>query len=209
MAGYLTPAWSNNAAPAIDATALSDIGHGIEISEHPYGVCATTSSTAAKVVTVDYSGTLTLFTGLTVRIKFSNKNAATNPTLNVNGTGAVPIIAYGSSAPEENAWVDGETVTFVYDGTNWVMDGGSSQLEIVVVTITNITGTGTVITRSITNSAVTNTHVVLSYNFSNRNAQISTWEITTSTGSIQVSGKCLGTTNLTLVLGRSGNNPNN
>ena len=126
MAGYATPAWSNDQSPAIDDAALLDIGHGIEIAEHPYGVCSTAAATAAKEVTIDYSGTLTLFTGLTIRVKFTNDNTAANPTLNVNSTGAIPIMRFGTTTVQGNstdrAWNAGIVVTFVYDGTNWIMD---------------------------------------------------------------------------------------
>ena len=122
MAGYATPAWSNDQSPAIDDAALLDIGHGIELAEHPYGVCSTAATTAAKEVTIDYSGTLTLFAGLAVRVKFSNANAAANPTLNVNGTGAAPITQYGTTTiPKNTTWPAGSVVTFVYDGANWIM----------------------------------------------------------------------------------------
>lgn len=121
MAGYSTPAWTNDASPAIDAAALLAMGQGIELAEHPYGVCSTAAATAAKTVTIDYSGTLTLYTGLTVNVKFTNENSAASPTLNVNSTGAVAIKYYGSTAADSYAWDAGAVVTLAYDGTNWVI----------------------------------------------------------------------------------------
>lgn len=121
MAGYSTPAWTNGSAPAIDAAALLAMGQGIELAQHPYGVCSTAAATKAKTVTVDYSGTLSLFAGLCVRIKFSNSNTASAPTLNVNGTGAKAIKAYGTTAA--GTWAAGQIISFVYDGTNWLYDG--------------------------------------------------------------------------------------
>lgn len=118
MAGYATPAWTNNSTPAIDAASLTAIGQGIELSEHPYGVCSTSASTAAKTVTIDFSGTLTLFTGMSVRVKFSNANTAASPTLNVNGTGAKPIL-FGTGY--RGSWIAGAVAVLTYDGTNWVM----------------------------------------------------------------------------------------
>ena len=120
MAGYATPAWTNDASPAIDDSALLDIGHGIEIAEHPYGVCSTAAATAAKTVTIDYSGTLTLFTGLTVRVKFMNGNSAASPTLNVNSTGDKAIV-YGTSFAAGGGWTAGAVTELTYDGTSWVM----------------------------------------------------------------------------------------
>ena len=121
MAGYTTPAWTNGAAPAISAANLQTMGQGIELAQHPYGVCSTAAATAAKSVTIDFSGTLALFVGLTVRIKFSNSNTAPNPTLNVNGTGAKPIMAYGTT--NAGTWMAGQTLSFTYDGTNWLYNG--------------------------------------------------------------------------------------
>lgn len=137
MAGYATPSWANNSAPAIDATAMTDIGQGIEIAEHPYGVCTTASNTAAKTVTVDFSGTLTLFTGMEVRVKFDNANTASSPTLNVNSTGAKSIMLYGTTNAGSGAWIAGDIVTLIYDGTNWIM---GSQKQITANTPTSLSG---------------------------------------------------------------------
>ena len=126
MAGYTTPAWANNAAPAIDATALTNMGHGIEIAEHPFGVCNTGANDAAKTVTVDFSGTLTLFTGLTIQVMFAYPCYAADPTLNVNGTGAFPIILTNDKPAAYLQWLAKEMLTLVYDGTNWVISSGSS-----------------------------------------------------------------------------------
>lgn len=57
-----------------------------------------------------------------MRVKFTNANSAASPTLNVNGTGAVSIMKFGMSAVSSFAWNAGLIVTFVYDGTNWLMD---------------------------------------------------------------------------------------
>lgn len=119
MAGYATPAWVNDAAPAIDADALTALGEAAELGEHPYGVCSTAAATAAKTVTVDFSGTLTLFTGLTVRVKFTNANTAANPTLSVNGTTAAPLAVFGETGIT-SLWAAGAVVYCTYDGTNWL-----------------------------------------------------------------------------------------
>ena len=121
MAKYTTPAWTNGAAPALNAANMLALGQSAELGEHPYGVCSTAAATAAKAVTIDFSGTLALFTGLTVRVKFSNSNSAANPTLNVNSTGAKSIMSYGTTPA--TTWLAGQTITFVYDGTNWLMTG--------------------------------------------------------------------------------------
>ena len=122
MAGYTTPGWTNGSSPAIDATALTNIGQAIEAAEHPFGTCSTAAATAAKAVTVDAPIASTgLFAGLTVCVKFSNGNSSDNPTLNVNSTGAKDIMSYG--ATPATTWQAGQVITFVYDGTNWVIAG--------------------------------------------------------------------------------------
>ena len=94
-----------------------------------YATCTTSGGTAAKVATISSINGATpqfeLFTGLTVRVKFSNSNTVANPTLNVNGTGAKPIIRYGTTIPGTTAatsWSAGAIVALTYDGTSWVMN---------------------------------------------------------------------------------------
>lgn len=88
-----------------------------------YGTCATEADTAAKVATCanfDH-----LITGVTVTIKFSVGNTASNPTLNVNNTGALPIMRYGTTPVGSDAatsWFAGAVVSLTYDGTNWVLN---------------------------------------------------------------------------------------
>lgn len=127
MAGYATPAWTNGSSPALNAANLLALGQAAELAQHPYGVCSTAAATAAKTVTVDFSGTLSLFTGLIVRVKFSNSNSAVSPTLNVSGTGAKAIKSYGTTAA--STWIAGQVIEFVYDGTNWLMAGFDSYTK--------------------------------------------------------------------------------
>jgi len=204
MAGYATPAWSNDQSPAIDDSALLAIGHGIELAEHPYGVCSTAAATAAKTVTIDYSGTLTLFTGMAIRVKFSNTNTAANPTLNVNGTGAKAIL-FGTGNAVDDAWIAGAVVQVTYDGTNWCISeypvGQMFKQEIIRVELGSKTGTGGSVTWSKSNAAITANHEVLSYSLSAPAAQIGNLTWTTSAGAISVSGNINGTTTLTVILG--------
>ena len=140
MAKYSTPAWSNGTSPAINAANLLAIGRALEEAQWPYGVCSTGASTTAKTVTIGFSGTFSLYTGATVRVKFSNGNTASAPTLNVNSTGAVAIANYGST-PIGNLTA-GQIVTLTYDGSRWVVSGiGYANGAARIVTGT-YTGTG-------------------------------------------------------------------
>lgn len=118
MAGYATPAWNNGSSPALNAENMTAIGQAVELAEHPFGVCSTAAITVDKAVTIDFSGTLTLFTGLTVRVKFTNENTAPGPQLKVNDTAAKPIFINGIAA-QSGAWQAGEVLTLTYDGTQW------------------------------------------------------------------------------------------
>lgn len=88
-----------------------------------YGTCDTAESTAAKVVVCpDFT---TLIEGVTIHVKFDNSNTATNPTLNVNSTGAKRIRFATNSAPGTDAresWYPGEVVALTYDGTYWCIN---------------------------------------------------------------------------------------
>lgn len=88
-----------------------------------YGTCTTSGSITAKVVNSDDFGDLKK--GACINVKFSYANTATSPTMNVNGTGAKSIKKYGTTGSMEYMWYAGEVVSFVYDGTYWMMiDGG-------------------------------------------------------------------------------------
>lgn len=90
-----------------------------------YGSCDTAASTKAKVVTgiVDFS----LKTGTRVALLMEYSNTANEPTLNINGTGAKPIVTSDgvkltTTNNDIKSWLAGSMVTFVYDGTNWRID---------------------------------------------------------------------------------------
>ena len=75
-----------------------------------YATSNTSASTTAKVATLS---DFVLYTGARITVKFTYSNTASSPTLNINGTGAKTI----NPAIQ---WTAGETVDFVYDGTNYV-----------------------------------------------------------------------------------------
>ena len=95
------------------------------LASNAYGYCETAGATAAKVV--DMTG-FSLVEGITIHVKFLYANTASNPTLNVNNTGAIKIMQYGTTAAAGAAattgWQAGAMVMFTYDGTNWIRDQG-------------------------------------------------------------------------------------
>lgn len=111
------------------------------IAHSLYGYCTTAAATVMKQVSL-YTGSNTdtdeswsnqdLFHGLTIKVRFQYTNSASNPTLNVNNTGALPIVRYGTTrvgTNSINSWAANQVVTFTYDsllftGGCWVIDYG-------------------------------------------------------------------------------------
>lgn len=95
-------------------------------TSHNYATCSTEAATAAKTVSITGFTSTMLVAGATVRVKFTNTNTASSPTLAVSGTDAKPITRYGTTAAGttiNTSWNAGEVVTLTYDGTSWVMAG--------------------------------------------------------------------------------------
>lgn len=108
----------------ITAQNLNDIQDNI-INTTSFVTCTTNANVAAKTAQLT---SFSLNVGATVRVKFTKTNTASNPTLNVNNTGAKPIYANTGSpvgTTPDTAWAAGEIVELVYDGTNWVRPSGS------------------------------------------------------------------------------------
>lgn len=93
-------------------------------SKQYYGTCSTSSATAAKVVNVE--GAFVLEVGAAVDVRFTYTNTASAPTINVNGTGAKAIKKYGSTAPNTNQWYANSIVRFIYNGSYWIMQNGTT-----------------------------------------------------------------------------------
>lgn len=85
----------------------------------PYGICNTPAGTTAKVVDVD---NFSLEIGARVLVKFTTTNTVASPTLNVENTGAKPIM-YRGAAIDKSYLSSGRVYDFVYDGTNWELIG--------------------------------------------------------------------------------------
>ena len=84
-----------------------------------YGTCSTAAGTAAK--TVACSG-FSLATGAEITVKFTVTNTASNPTLNVNSTGAKPIY-YNGAAISAGYLKANKTYSFRYNGTQYDLVG--------------------------------------------------------------------------------------
>lgn len=120
-----------------------------------YGTCTTAAGTAAKVVNAT---DFVLYSGATINVQFTYTNSAANPTLNVNGTGARPIYAYGSAITSTSNywWTAGQLVQFTYNGSQWLM-----QVDNQTATFNKLTQGGT--KQGITMDASGNLYINASY----------------------------------------------
>lgn len=111
----------------------SSQGTLIPVNRSPYyGACTTQASTNAKVVTLDVDNdNFTMKAGVMISVLFSNANTAASPTLNVNNKGAVAVKSYGTTnvSASPRAWEAGEVVTFVHNGSYWMMVGHKVQSD--------------------------------------------------------------------------------
>ena len=166
--------WNMISAPAPKAKKLSTTRYidGVAFNGtadiHHYGVCTTQEAYVAKVATVNDGNGLdanNIKTGTKITIQFSYGNTASNPTLNVNSTGAKPIFAQGVRLPNTWFWKANDTINFVYDGTNWVMTDKPNQYDDIIVC-----GAGKSVTaKTATASHFTLNNIPFKIRFSNSN----------------------------------------
>lgn len=90
-----------------------------------YATCSTAAATAAKVATVSGNSNWQLQVGSIVVIKFTNTSTASSCTLNVNSTGAKSIY-YRGSAITAGIIAAGDTATFIYNGSQYVLISSDS-----------------------------------------------------------------------------------
>ena len=112
----------------VTAQNLNDIQDEI-ISTTGYTTSDTTAAVAAKsAVLANY----VLSVGASVKVKFTYSNTAADPTLNVQTTGAKPIVQYGGTpvgVTPATSWTAGEVLELVYDGTNYVIVGRGAEIS--------------------------------------------------------------------------------
>ena len=118
-----------------------------------YGICETFAGTINKSVSI--TGIQSLTAGLTINVKFTQGNfGSSNPTLNVNDLGSHPIKFYADSTVPSFQWIYGQTIQFVYDGSNWlqqdalalnlVQSGNALPQECAIITTNETTNVNTI-----------------------------------------------------------------
>lgn len=84
-----------------------------------YGICSTPASIVAKTVALSQ---FSLNTGAVIGVRFTYKNTAVNPTMNVNSTGAKPIYNCITGTYIKPGDIEaGMTAFFTYNGSQWVL----------------------------------------------------------------------------------------
>ena len=94
------------------------------------GTCPTAAATAAKAISVDSD--FTLEKGREIAIKFTYTNTANNPTFSIN-SGTAKSVFYNTgvitTSNKDKAGTSNLYNYYIYDGTNWVWEGWSKDLD--------------------------------------------------------------------------------
>lgn len=120
--------------PSTPDAALNAVVGAVQKNAHPYCTCDTNAGTQTKTAAVNtnsFSGVFSLHAGAVVHVQFTNANTIASPLLaitSINSAGqtistAAKNIRVGAKNVGSGAWVAGQVVTFVYDGSYWQMVG--------------------------------------------------------------------------------------
>lgn len=180
-----SPAGDSDGLPIMNGTASrgDSINYARANHVHPndtskadkwYGYCTSGEQTQNKEVNINGFTSTNLVAGTKVTIKFRYSNQVDQPTLNISGTGAKPILTTGiatNASQEVNRqtamayeWNSG-IFTFVYDGySNWIMESQqhATTSYFGVTKLSNTISNNT--TTALTPSAVYNAGYALSSN---------------------------------------------
>ena len=126
--GSKVPTISDTATTSAAGVMSSDDKMKLNQTNITYGVCPTAAATAAKTVAITGNTKWVLTIGSIICIEFDYTNTASNPTLNVNGTGAKNIYYGTAQITTSNlsyAGYAGRKMMFMYDGTGYWFMGWS------------------------------------------------------------------------------------
>lgn len=140
------------------------------------GVCNTPAGSEVKACT--FADSFELKAGVVVTIKFTYANtygdgSTTYPKLSVNGT-PYPIKYATNAYAGAGAWINGQTVPFMFDGTGFILVANLMQTSVISSANTTVNGAPLynganvkVMFTSALAGADTSTALVLNYNGSN------------------------------------------
>ena len=99
----------------------------------PMGTCATPAGTEVKQCS--FADSIDLVAGSLIAVTFTYANtygngSTTYPKLQINGTNYPVKYSTGTYAGSE-AWINGQTLTFVFDGTNFIITAVSRKVILV------------------------------------------------------------------------------
>lgn len=114
-----TAGTADKATTLVTARSIDGVSFNGSANIIHYGTCSTAAATVEKAVSL---ASFTLVTGARVIVKFTVNNTASNPTLNVNSTGAKAIYYRGSAISAGQLGAN-RLYEFVYDGTNYEFIG--------------------------------------------------------------------------------------
>lgn len=129
---------------------IEDADKGIsksQLQSCPFGVCDTSSGTAAKAASLtDSNPDFTLVSGREVVVCFTTANTASNPTLNFAGSGAIPL--YMPNGAPVGAWNAGAWMHLKYfyatvgnsQIQRWILMSQEVDSEVIMASSTAITG---------------------------------------------------------------------
>lgn len=92
-------------------------------------IADTSASSTAYVATL-VPAVVAYVTGMVIRVKMINANTTTTPTLNVNGLGAKTIVKLVSTALAVGDIAANMYCTFIYDGTNFVLQNPVANITV-------------------------------------------------------------------------------
>ena len=116
---FTANASANKTANITVPTKMSDLTNDVGMGIY-YGECTTAADVAAKTVTISADQNFTLKVGAIVAVKFSYTNSASNPTLEVNSTGAKSIFRGTAVQTSGNAAGAANYIYYyLYNGTYW------------------------------------------------------------------------------------------
>lgn len=177
---------ANEAAEAASAVVQA----GNDALGHAFGICSTSRSTDAKVVSIDG---FQLAKGGLVAVQFTQGSSIIR-SLNVNNTGAKQIKRFGNT--DVNVYAEpGEVLLFQYDGTYFEVVSSERRMPFAL-TIESVSSLP--VTKYL--NGIKENMVCAGAVLSTPSAQVDDWTVTTSNGSVTISGTISGTTSLTIVL---------
>lgn len=119
-----------------------------------YGTCSTSASSSPKSITTA-SGDFSLTAGNMLVVLFSHTNSLSSVSLQVDGGASKSAYAMDGTSDISNRWGSGEVVSFVYDGTKFIMlEQGKASTTAYGITKLNNTVTSDSTSEAATANAV-------------------------------------------------------